>query len=82
MVDDDLMHWQVSIECPQDDTPYASGIFIIDIMFPKTYPLEPPIVKFNTKIWHPNINPESGSIGLKILKNRWTSALTVSTVLS
>uniref|UniRef100_A0A7S4I543 UBC core domain-containing protein n=1 Tax=Odontella aurita TaxID=265563 RepID=A0A7S4I543_9STRA len=51
------------IKGPQG-TPYEGGVFEIDIQIPKQYPFEPPKMKFNTKIWHPNISSQTGAICL------------------
>ena len=76
---DDIMNWRATITGP-DDSPYAGGVFFLDIEFPSDYPFKPPVVKFITPILHPNINA-SGGICLDILKNNWSAALTASKLL-
>uniref|UniRef100_A0A8R7PUK7 E2 ubiquitin-conjugating enzyme n=1 Tax=Triticum urartu TaxID=4572 RepID=A0A8R7PUK7_TRIUA len=75
---EDMFHWQATIMGPPD-SPYAGGVFLVNIHFPPDYPFKPPKVSFKTKVFHPNIN-SNGSICLDILKEQWSPALTISKV--
>ncbi|OMJ65620.1 hypothetical protein SteCoe_37892 [Stentor coeruleus] len=75
-----MTHWKGIINGP-DDTVYQGGTFIIDIIIPSEYPYKPPKMKFDTKIWHPNISSQTGAICLDILKDEWSPALTIRTAL-
>jgi ubiquitin-conjugating enzyme E2 D/E len=77
--DQDIKHWTAMIMGPSD-SPYAGGVFYLDVKFPDGYPFDPPKVSFRTRIYHPNINSRGG-ICLDILKDQWTPALTISKVL-
>ena len=72
----DQYHWQATIMGP-DDSPYAGGVFFLNIHFPSDYPFKPPKVSFTTRIYHPNVN-SNGSICLDILNAQWSPALTIS----
>lgn len=74
-----LYKWTATILGP-DDTPYAGGLFNLEIQFPTDYPFKPPYVVFTTKVFHPNING-AGGICLDILKDQWSPALSISKVL-
>ena len=76
---EDLYVWKATIMGPED-TPYANGVFFLNIEFPKNYPFKPPKCNFETKIYHPNIN-SAGSICVDILRDNWSPALTISKVL-
>jgi len=76
---DDIYHWTATVMGPSD-SPYAGGLFFLDIRFPSDYPFKPPKVFFTTRIYHPNING-GGGICLDILKDQWSPALTISKVL-
>lgn len=77
--EDNLYEWVSTILGPEG-SPYAGGVFFLKITFPEEYPFKPPKVKFNTKIYHCNIN-SNGGICLDILKDNWSPALTISKVL-
>ena len=64
-----------------EGTPYEGGVFFVDIVIPQQYPFEPPKMKFENKIWHPNISSQTGAICLDILKDKWSPALQIRTVL-
>lgn len=78
MVDDNMFHWDATLFGPAE-TPYANGIFHLDIRIPESYPFSPPKVRFITRIFHCNVSP-SGSICVDILKDEWSPALTICKV--
>lgn len=47
-----------------EGTVYEGGVFEISIELPKSYPFEPPKMRYITKIWHPNISSQTGAICL------------------
>ena len=80
IVGGDMTHWKGMIKGPEG-TPYDGGTFLIDIHIPPDYPYKPPKMKFDTRIWHPNISSQTGAICLDILKDEWSPALTIRTAL-
>ncbi|KZS05708.1 Ubiquitin-conjugating enzyme E2 T [Daphnia magna] len=69
-----------------EGTPYANGNFRIDIVIPERYPMDPPQLKFLTKVYHPNIDNATGLICLDVLKmpphGRWRPVNNLSLTLT
>merc|ERR1712195_444381 len=76
---DNLRYFNVIIAGPQS-SPYENGIFKLELFLPEEYPMAPPKVRFLTKIYHPNID-KLGRICLDVLKDKWSPALQIRTVL-
>ena len=77
--DDNLRYFDVTIIGPNDSA-YEGGTFKLELFLPEDYPMAPPKVRFLTKMYHPNID-KLGRICLDILKDKWSPALQIRTVL-
>ena len=77
--EDNIRHFDVSITGP-DGSPYEGGLFKLELYLPEDYPMDPPKIYFNTRIYHPNID-KKGRICLDIIKKNWSPALQLKAVL-
>eukprot|EP00629_Pelagomonadales_sp_RCC1024_P019226 CAMPEP_0119259368 /NCGR_PEP_ID=MMETSP1329-20130426/213_1 /TAXON_ID=114041 /ORGANISM="Genus nov. species nov., Strain RCC1024" /LENGTH=142 /DNA_ID=CAMNT_0007258747 /DNA_START=269 /DNA_END=694 /DNA_ORIENTATION=+ len=77
--EDNLRYFSVLISGPTE-SPYERGVFRLELFLPADYPMAPPKVRFLTKIYHPNVD-KLGRICLDILKDKWSPALQIRTVL-
>jgi len=71
--------WECIITGPVGSL-YENGLYFIDIEFPNDYPLKPPIMKFQTKIYHPNID-KNGKICHPSLLDEWSPVFRIWEVL-
>ncbi|KAM5359746.1 hypothetical protein ACJZ2D_014227 [Fusarium nematophilum] len=77
--EDNLRYFDVEIHGPAQ-SPYEGGIFKLELFLPDDYPMTPPKIRFLTKIFHPNVD-KLGRICLDVLKNNWSPALQIRTIL-
>ncbi|XP_026474525.1 ubiquitin-conjugating enzyme E2-17 kDa-like [Ctenocephalides felis] len=78
--DDNMLIWNAVIFGPLD-TPFEDGIFKLKLMFCEFYPKRPPLVKFESKMFHPNIYGD-GLVCLDILFHKWNETYDVFAVLT
>lgn len=79
-VSDNVMSWNAVIIGPAD-TPFEDGTFRLVLQFDEQYPNKPPVVKFISEMFHPNVYA-SGELCLDILQNRWSPTYDVLSILT
>jgi len=86
-----LFDWRVYIEGPRE-TCYEGGVFQLSLTFPRDYPMNPPVLKFMSDFWHPNVYTD-GKVCMSILhppgddamsgelaRERWLPTQSVTTI--
>ena len=56
---------------------WANGKFDFKFTIPDQFPFERPVVKCQTRIWHPNIE-ETGAVCLNILRDNYTPVMSIA----
>jgi len=81
-IDRDMFRWNIKLTGPPG-SPYAGGTFKLLLTLPDNYPFKPPILTFQTKIYHPNVsNDDKGSMCLGILRSdQWKPSCRIAAVL-
>jgi len=74
-----MYQWKAILK-PSENSMYSGMELEVEILFPDTYPYEPPHITFVTPIFHPNINI-NGSICISVLSKDWSPALTIEKTL-
>ena len=77
--EDNILKWNALIIGPPD-TPFEDGTFKLILQFTEKYPNEPPKVKFQTNMFHPNIYAD-GQLCLDILARKWSPTFDVLSIL-
>ena len=78
-INKDFYNWEANIIGPSNSV-YQGAIFHLTLNIPENYPFKPPKIRFETPIYHPNIN-KYGNICLDTLTTNWSPALTIIKVL-
>ncbi|KAK1933063.1 ubiquitin-conjugating enzyme family protein [Babesia divergens] len=79
-IEGDIFNWQAAVLGPSD-TEWDGGIFTLSLKFPHDYPHKPPVVRFTTRVFHPNVY-QDGSICLDILDKEWSPVFDVCGILT
>ena len=77
--DNNCLKWEILIAGPKG-TPYEGGTFHLSCVFPENYPFKAPSIKFDSKIYHPNVNKDTGEICQDIYEKDWVPTKKVSGV--
>ncbi|XP_042361154.1 NEDD8-conjugating enzyme Ubc12 [Plectropomus leopardus] len=76
--DDDLLNFRLIIY--PDEGFYKGGKFVFSFKVGQGYPHDPPKVKCDTMVYHPNIDLE-GNVCLNILREDWKPVLTINSII-
>jgi len=89
--DASLYEWKVYLEGPKE-TCYESGVFQLRLSFPKDYPMSPPVLRFVSDFWHPNVYhdgkvcmsilhpPGEDAMSGELAEERWLPTQSVTTI--
>ena len=80
IVDNDIQHLKGIISGPKN-TIYEGVSFTVDLIFTNDYPFEEPKAKFDTQIWHPLVDNDTGDLSDFMHSLDWTPALTLEKLL-
>ncbi|KAI0470627.1 NEDD8-conjugating enzyme UBC12 [Xylariaceae sp. FL0804] len=75
---DDILNFVLEIR--PDEGVYTGGLFTFTFAMSASYPHEPPKVRCQQKIYHPNIDLE-GKVCLNILREDWKPVLNLNAVI-
>ena len=75
-----IFKWNVLLKGPKKSC-YEKGLFKLIMEFPDNYPDDPPNIKFETKIFHPNISLIDGTICVSSKSTEWEKHKNLITVI-
>ncbi|KAG6061363.1 hypothetical protein E4U32_003004 [Claviceps aff. humidiphila group G2b] len=80
--DSNLHTWHITYVSPPE-SPFHPGRYGLILTLPPEYPFKPPLLRFVTRIYHPNVtNDDQGNVCLAMLKpEAWKPSLKLKMVL-
>lgn len=70
-----MLEWTAKIKGP--DGPYVNGKFKVSIIFSEDYPMKAPELKFQTKVYHPSVKSDDGTVCPEVIGKDWAPTLNV-----
>lgn len=74
--DGDMLRWEACMAGPPG-SPYAGGLFFLDIELPASYPFNPPKIRFTTPMYHCNIRSDGYITADSLDGGHWSPATTI-----
>ncbi|RMZ90012.1 hypothetical protein DV736_g2764, partial [Chaetothyriales sp. CBS 134916] len=71
LVNDNMQEFYVIFKGPAE-TPFAEGQWKVHVELPDQYPYNSPSIGFVNRIFHPNIDEQSGSVCLDVINQTWS----------
>eukprot|EP01113_Clastostelium_recurvatum_P001972 TRINITY_DN1081_c0_g1_i1.p1 TRINITY_DN1081_c0_g1~~TRINITY_DN1081_c0_g1_i1.p1 ORF type:complete len:152 (-),score=21.78 TRINITY_DN1081_c0_g1_i1:349-804(-) len=75
-----ILLWHAVIFGPEE-TAWEGGTFKLSLQFSEEYPNKAPVVRFLSKMFHPNVYAD-GAICLDILQNQWSPIYDIAAILT
>lgn len=72
--------WRCLLSGP-DKTPYEKGVFLLYLRFPEKYPQQPPELRFETPIYHCNVNGH-GKVCHSVFDRNYSTSTSVRLVMN